>query len=250
MRIGIYYTGEFGQKVIGNLVNSSTFCISCGDLCDQCRTTRPSFAGNITDIHELPGDLPEFVDDPETYLPNNMAACDLLIAIDLHPDIFAVLPSIVRATGAQAVIAPVETPKLAPEGLIRQVRNELEAVGVDCEFPKPFCSLKRNGKELIDQFVDMGFGRPLLKLELDIARNVITHAQVLRDAPCGGTWFVARCLGWSDIEDYKDTVSQAHHSYPCTASMDRDPQLKDTILHEAGHIIRTSVEEAIHNASK
>ena len=50
--------------------------------------------------------------------------------------------------------------------------------------------------------------------------------------------FVAKKLKWSDMKDYRETVSDAHHSYPCTGSMERDPILGDTILHEGGYIIR------------
>ncbi|MDQ1253782.1 MAG: thymidylate synthase, partial [Euryarchaeota archaeon] len=64
------------------------------------------------------------------------------------------------------------------------------------------------------------------------------------------TWFVAKKLGWSDIPAYKETVSGAHHSYPCTASMDKDPQLGDTILHKAGYIIREAVESGMECAEK
>ena len=54
-----------------------------------------------------------------------------------------------------------------------------------------------------------------------------------------------RDLMMSDIKDYKETISSAHHAYPCTASMEKDAQIGDTILHEAGYIIRKSVEEAM-----
>ena len=75
-------------------------------------------------------------------------------------------------------------------------------------------------------------------------------AGVIRDAPCGSTWFVAKKLGWSDIPAYKETISGAHHSYPCTASMDKDPQLGDTILHKAGYIIREAAESGMECAKK
>ncbi|HMB45758.1 MAG TPA: DUF166 family protein, partial [Candidatus Methanoperedens sp.] len=41
-----------------------------------------------------------------------------------------------------------------------------------------------------------------------------------------------------------EVISNAHHAYPCTASMERDAETKDTILHKAGYIIR----EAVHGA--
>lgn len=244
MRISFYYNGEFGKKVIGNVVNSSTFCTSCGELCDHCREKKRSYADNVVDIYEFPADLPQFIEEPEEYLPEHMGECDLLIVMDLHPDILSALPKMVKMCGAKAVIAPVEVPKLAPAGLVREIKDTLEAEGTDCEFPKPFCSLVKTGKPLIDEFVDMGFGNPLLTIDVDKERNIFTHAKVLRDAPCGSTWYVAKKLGWSDIKDYKETISGAHHAYPCTASMDKDPQLQDTILHEAGYIIRKSVEDA------
>jgi len=45
-----------------------------------------------------------------------------------------------------------------------------------------------------------------------------------------------------------EVISNAHHAYPCTASMDRDTELKDTILHIAGYIIREAVHEAIKDS--
>ena len=59
------------------------------------------------------------------------------------------------------------------------------------------------------------------------------------------TWYVAKKLNWMDVADYKETVSSAHHAYPCTASMGRDTELGDTILYQAGYIIREAVEEGL-----
>jgi len=42
-----------------------------------------------------------------------------------------------------------------------------------------------------------------------------------------------------------EVISGAHHAYPCTASMERDAELKDTILHKAGYIIREEVWRGI-----
>ncbi|MDD3565233.1 MAG: DUF166 family protein, partial [Methanothrix sp.] len=45
-------------------------------------------------------------------------------------------------------------------------------------------------------------------------------------------------------------ISEAHHAYPCTASMEQDPEIKDTILHKAGYIIREAVEDAIRRGKR
>lgn len=236
------------MKVIGNLINNTGFCTSCGELCDHCREFRPSYAMDIVEIHELPADLPEFVEEPEEYLPEKMLPCDLLLALNLHPDILATLPELAGRSNTKAVIAPVEDPSLAPAGLVRQLRQKLEEMGIECEFPKPFCSLQKSGKKYIDAFVELGFGKPKLHVELGEVRKGIALARVVRDAPCGCTWYVARKLSYSDVEDFKETVSKAHHAYPCTASMQQDLELGDTILHEAGYIIRESVDSAIKEA--
>ena len=248
IRISVCYSDEFGMKVIGNLINDTGFCTSCGELCDHCREFRHSYAMDIVEIHELPADLPDFVEEPEEYLPEKMQSCDLLLALNLHPDILTALPELARRANAKAVIAPGEDPTLSPAGLVGQLRKKLEEMGVECEFPKPFCSLQKTGKHYIDTFVELGFGKPKLHIELDESGKGIALARVARDAPCGCTWYVARKLAHSDIEDFKETVSMAHHAYPCTASMKHDPEIGDTILHEAGYIIRESVDSAIKEA--
>nr|WP_245312916.1 DUF166 family protein [Methanohalophilus levihalophilus] len=248
IRISICYGDEFGRKVIGNLINDNGFCTSCGELCDHCREFRPSYAMDIVELHEFTSDLPEFIEEPEEFLPEKMASCDLLLALNLHPDILAALPELAKRSNAKAVIAPGENPSLAPAGLVGQLRKKLEDMGVECEFPKPFCSLQKTGKHYIDSFVNLGFGRPKLYLELDDSGKGIALARVIRDAPCGCTWYVARKLSHSDVEEFKETVSKAHHAYPCTASMQQDPEIGDTILHEAGYIIRESVDSAIKEA--
>jgi len=40
----------------------------------------------------------------------------------------------------------------------------------------------------------------------------------------------------------------AHHSYPCTATMNVDPEVKEPILHIGGYIIRKEVEKALERA--
>jgi hypothetical protein len=48
-----------------------------------------------------------------------------------------------------------------------------------------------------------------------------------------------------------DAIARAHHSYPCTATMNTDPETKEPILHMGGYIIREAVENALkHVKSK
>lgn len=250
MKILVLYSGELGRKVIQNLINPANFCVSCGELCNHCRQVRRSYANLIVGIHEFPEDLPSFIEDPEKYIPSRLPECDLILAIGIHPDLLIALPEVVQNTKAKAVIAPSEDSKKTPAGVLEQLRKELEAAGIEFEAPKPFCALEKTGKPVIDAFVDLGFGKPVIRVEMSPDGKMFIGAGVLRDAPCGSTWFVAKKLGWTDTSGYKETISGAHHSYPCTGSMDKDPQLGDTILHKAGYIIREAVEDGMECAKK
>jgi hypothetical protein len=94
MRIFVFYTGELGKKVIQNLINSSNFCVSCGELCNRCRQARKSYANMIVGIHEFPEDLPTFIEEPGQYIPPGLPECDLILAIGIHPDLLAALPEV------------------------------------------------------------------------------------------------------------------------------------------------------------
>jgi thymidylate synthase len=78
-----------------------------------------------------------------------------------------VRPSLIlrHALKAKAVIAHAEDSKKTPTGVLEQLRKELESMGVEFEGPKPFCALEKTGKPIIDSFVDLGFGKPVLRIE-------------------------------------------------------------------------------------
>jgi len=109
MKILVLYSGELGKKVIQNLINPGSFCVSCGELCNHCRQVRKSYANLIVGIHEFPQDLPTFIEEPEQYMPQKLPECDLILAIGIHPDLLAALPKVVKNTKARAVIAPEST---------------------------------------------------------------------------------------------------------------------------------------------
>ena len=45
-------------------------------------------------------------------------------------------------------------------------------------------------------------------------------------------------------------MAVAHHAYPCTASMDIDPEFNEPILHIAGYNVRGAVKGAIERRRK
>jgi hypothetical protein len=253
------YSGEFAERVIRNLINDPSFCKSCGIYCDSCKYNVYSFVQNIRAAMQLPSpkELPAFIDNPEKYMPMKIPKADLCIASGLHKDLLLELPIHLQKVDVKALIVPIEDFNEVPSGLRKQVEEKCAELCIENVFPKPFCSLEASApdKPLISKFVsNFNVGRP--KLEISVAksgrRDVIGSAVVRRSAPCGSTWYVAKkILGMRiERETLYDAIAKAHHSYPCTATMNVDPELKEPILHVGGYIIREEVENSLKKAEK
>lgn len=252
MRLFVLYGHDFGEKVIGNMVNLPDFCKACDLACGSCRVKYSCFASDVCGAFRVTNELPAVIDDPAPYLPRILPDVDVLLAIGLHPDLLAALPTLAETAHARATIVPIEDPKWCPPSLRNELQHTFDDLGVESAFPKPFCSLDATGSGLVESFVRRyQIGRPVIEVSLLGSR--ISEARVLRSAPCGSTWYVAQQIKWSDANDregLEQVISKAHHGYPCTASMEMDPELKDTILHKSGYIIREAVEDSVTRAQQ
>ena len=226
--------------------------------CDSCKYGVYSYVHNIRAAIELPkpSNLPAFIDKPEEYMPKTIPKVDLCVASSLHKDLLLELPAHLERAGVKGLIVPIEDFNEVPSGLKKQVEERCVELGLEHSFPKPFCSLEPSkDKPLISRFVlELGVGRQ--KLEISTAkrggREVIEAVVVRRSAPCGSTWYVARKLIGVETrrEIVYDVIAKAHHSYPCTATMNVDPETKEPILHIAGYILREEVEKALKRCGK
>ncbi|MBN1322425.1 MAG: DUF166 domain-containing protein [Methanotrichaceae archaeon] len=254
MKVAVLYNGEFGISLIGNLINFSGFCISCGDACTLCKSGKYSMAEDLVSIIEMPDPktLDDFIDDVGPYIPADIPKAEIAIVVGVHPDItFGLLPALLEK-GYKGIIGGSENPADLPLGTRLQLEEEASKLGMEAAFAKPFCALRPDPeKPSIKAFMEKArFGEPAIEILTQRSRKgkrTILAANVIRSAPCGSTWYVAkRMVGLeTDQEDLRERISEAHHAYPCTASMDQDIELKDTILHKAGYIIREAVEDAI-----
>jgi hypothetical protein len=253
------YSGEFAEKVIRNLINDPSFCKSCGIYCDSCKYNVYSFVQDIRAAMQLPSpaELPAFIDNPEKYMPRKIPKADLCIASGLHKDLLLELPAYLHKNGVNGLIVPIENSSEVPSGLRRQVEERCMEIQIESAFPKPFCSLEADEKDkpLISRFVNsFNVGKPELDISTETRgkHDVIGSAVVRRSAPCGSTWYVAKKILGTRIERsiLYDVIAKAHHSYPCTATMNVDPELKEPILHIGGYIIRETVEKALEKHRK
>jgi hypothetical protein len=253
------YSGSFAERVIRNLINDPSFCKSCGLYCDSCKYSVYSHVRNIRAAIELLDStkLPAFIEDPERYMPKKIPRADLCISSGLHKDLLLELPHRIDESQIKGLIVPIEDFAEVPSGLRRQVEEKCTSLGLESAFPKPFCSLEPSeSKPTISRYVtELGVGRPVLDVSLGKSgkHEVIESAAAKRSAPCGSTWYVARMLTGTETkkEMLYDTIARAHHSYPCMATMNTDPETKEPILHMGGYIIREAVENALkHVKSK
>jgi hypothetical protein len=236
MRILAIITGDYGQRHVDNI--------------------RARGPGNwAVELWQAPTALPLIVDYPEDFVPESLSPADLVLALHEHKGVAELIPEVAKITGAQAVIAPVDNVAWLPPGLANQLRGWLARMDVASVFPKPFCSLTethynvRRYREAYDQPLIREFahyfGQPDLKLTVDPDSRAITGAEVVRDACCGCARYVAKELVGVSADDAELRAGLAHHHYPCLASMIKDPDFADTLMHVSGHLLKDNVGEQV-----
>ncbi len=236
MRILVLVTGEYGRRHVENL---------------------HAHAPDAWQIEawDAPRLLPPVVDYPEDYLPDTLPAADLILSLAEVRGVAELIPDIAKMTGAQAVIAPIDSQAWLPVGLARQLRGWLARQGVACVTPMPFCSLTETHSgayrhtepyddPLIRAFAQH-FGRPAFAVEVERPGGPITEVRVLRDACCGCARFVAEKLPGTPAVDSLEAAGLHHHHYPCQASMGIDPMFSDTLMHVSGNLMKDALREAL-----
>ncbi len=77
----------------------------------------------------------------------------------------------------------------------------------------------------------------------------IAACQVVREAPCGNTRYVASRLAGTAVDRAVEQARLLHHYYPCWGGMDADPvHNTHTLLHIAATMSQKAVERALENA--
>lgn len=183
-------------------------------------------------------ELPDIVDDPGEFLPDEIPNADLILFLIQDSRKIELLPPLAKRSGAKAVIVAVDGLWLAP-GLRRQIEEELS---IPSAFPRTFCTLVEQGNPLIDEFA-RHFGLP--EFEIEVENQIIKKVTVTRDAPCGCAHFVAKNLPGTKAEDAVVKAGMLNQNYPCMASMEFDSTTGDTLLHFSAHNTANAVERAL-----
>ena len=201
-------------------------------------------AGWEIETLEITTALPTVMEEPAQFLPPNIPQADLVISLGEHPGVAELLPDIVKAAGARAVIAAVDNRAWLPPGLAKQLERALQKMGVAVVFPVTFCALREGDAQdpLIKEFTLL-FGEP--EVEITVENERVKEVRVIRSAPCGSTYFVAEALKGTKTQDAEEKSGILHHNYPCLATMNVDWQFHDTLMHRAGYFTKQAVNRAL-----
>ena len=229
------FRSRFADRVIGNLKGPKGFCTSCGPDCIQCREGyNRRFAPDIAAVIELPAVLPYLLEKPAEHVPADIPPHDVALAINIHEQVLIEFLKRSAEFGTRGVVVPMESPDWVSGAAREQARQICARIGVEVDFPKPFCDFAPAADSFLAEFrTRFHIGKPDVKLT--VKDRIIEKAHVRVSAACGATYFVARWLAGRSVDDdlKYDVVARMMHSYPCTASMAWDDELGDTVMHVA-----------------
>lgn len=202
-------------------------------------------AGWKLDVHVFPEPLPVVDEDSLVdLLPDKLPKTDLLLSLSENSCVSELLPEMAELSGAKTVLAPVANRSWFPPGLANQVKRRLTKKGIAFAMPLPFCMLteETSGDPLVKEFA-RHFGYPEVKVEHE--QEKVKKVEVLKDAPCGNTRFVAKKLIGTNTKDAYFEAGLLHHAHVCYATMVMDREFGDTLMHRSGLAVKKAVGDAV-----
>ncbi len=234
----------YADRFIGHITNASGFCTACGNNCIACRDGYGlDFSQEIAGVLSFPARLPVMIDDPESYLPRDIPAHDVLVAISVHEELL--LSFIDMFPVSRGIIVPSEAPGWISPYAKKKILEKCAEKHIEVAFPKPFCSFSPRSGILLEFQEYFRVGKP--KLQIHLENNIIRNARVECSAPCGATYYTARGLTGKGLdEDLVMVIDTMLSSYPCTASTEVDREFQDSIIHQAVKIQRSVLSPVQH----
>ncbi|VVB85261.1 Thymidylate synthase [uncultured archaeon] len=218
--IGVVTRGKYGRRLIENIKTNSDFSVSS---------------------IELPESLPDFIEDPQEFIASlnpdkKVLSSDIVIAYTLHPDI---TPEIVRLAGESGARAVIIAGGMSGAGGREELDELSKKYDMHIEVHEICCELEKSGNDVVDDFASC-FGSPAVKITTK--NGVISKVEVLRGAPCGSTWHMAKGLIGSGTKDAPARAGLLVQQYPCRA-------VRGTRggIHKAAELHKKAVEKALRD---
>ncbi|AKB23692.1 Thymidylate synthase [Methanosarcina sp. MTP4] len=190
--IGVITRGKYGNRLIETILKHSGFSVVSTDL--------PEF-------------LPVFIEEPDEFLENlnfdlSVFSAEIVVTYSLHPDLTSGIARLAAENGVRALIVP-GGPSRASVPELEQIS---EKSGMSIEVDEICCTLEANPANRV--FAEV-FGVPVLKVKTKDGK--IANVEVIKGAPCGSTWQMAKDLVGVPVKDAPPKAGLLVQQYPCRA---------------------------------
>jgi hypothetical protein len=215
--IGVITRGKYGHRLIDTVKEHSDFSVVTSDL---------------------PELVPLFIEDPDQYLEalnfdKRVFSAEIVITYSLHPDLTSAIAKLASRAGVRSLIIPGGPSRAS----IPELNQISEASGMDIEVHEICCTLEPN--EFNRPFTDI-FGSPSLEVKTNDKK--IIDVKVLKGAPCGSTWYMAKEIIGVPLKDAPPKAGLLIQHYPCRAARG---DLGG--IHESGELHKQAFIKALEN---
>ncbi len=191
--IGVITRGKYGHRLIETVKEHSNNSVVTADL--------PEF-------------VPVFIEEPDEFLESlnfdrSVFSAEIVITYSLHPDLTSAIAKLAAEAGVRSLIVPGGTSRAS----IPELKNISKISGIDIEVDEICCSLESNAFN--KPFAEI-FGSPILEVKTENGK--IADVKVIKGAPCGSTWYMAKEIIGTDIKDAPPKAGLLIQHYPCRAT--------------------------------
>jgi hypothetical protein len=215
--IGVITRGKYGHRLIETIREHSDFSVVSADL--------PEF-------------VPLFIEEPDEFLENlnfdrRVFSAEIIITYSLHPDLTSAIARLAAEAGVRSLIVPGGPSRAS----VPELKKLSELSGMDIEVDEICCSLEPN--VFNRPFTDI-FGSPVLKIKTKDGK--IAKVEVIRGAPCGSTWHMAKEIVGMPVKDAPPRAGLYIQHHPCRAARG---DLGG--IHESGELHKQAFIKALEN---
>ncbi len=215
--IGVITRGKYGHRLIETIKEHSNFSVVTADL--------PEF-------------VPVFIEEPDEFLENlnfdrNVFSAEIVVSYALHPDLTSAIAKLAAEAGVRSLIVPGGPSRAS----VTELKQISEASGMDVEVDEICCTLEPNSYNR--PFSEI-FGSPVLKVRTENGK--IAEVEVIKGAPCGSTWHMAKEIVGVPVKDAPPKAGLLIQHYPCRAERG---DLGG--IHESGELHKQALIKALEN---
>jgi len=215
--IGVITRGKYGHRLIETIREHSDFSIVTADL--------PEF-------------VPVFIEEPDEYMEalnfdRHVFSAEIIITYSLHPDLTSAIAKLAAEAGVRSLIVPGGPSRAS----IPELKKISEVSGMDIEVDEICCSLEPN--DFNRPFAEL-FGSPILKVKTKDGK--IADVKVIKGAPCGSTWYMAKEIVGTEVKDAPPKAGLLIQHYPCRATRGEIGG-----IHESGELHKQAFIKALEN---